>query len=66
MMHFQETSGRHGAVEPEQWLQRHPEAGSLWDARPPGLLMGPPQGVDGCLNHELSLRKFPTHNDLYE
>ena len=31
---FQETSARHRAVEPEQWLQRHPEA-----ARPgcPGL-----------------------------
>ena len=25
---FQETSARYRAVEPEQWLQRHPEAGS--------------------------------------
>ena len=27
---FQETSTRYRAVEPEQWLQRHPEAGSSW------------------------------------
>ena len=27
---FQETPARYGAVEPEQWLQRHPEAGSSW------------------------------------
>jgi len=27
---FQETSARYRAVEPEQWLQRHPEAGSSW------------------------------------
>ena len=43
MMHLQETSGRYRAVEPEQWLQRHPEAGSLWDARPPT----PPDGEAG-------------------
>ena len=27
---FQETSARYRTVEPEQWLQRHPEAGSSW------------------------------------
>jgi len=27
---FQETSARYRAVVPEQWLQRHPEAGSSW------------------------------------
>jgi len=27
---FQERSARYRAVEPEQWLQRHPEAGSSW------------------------------------
>ena len=27
---FQETSARYRAVEPEQWLQRHAEAGSSW------------------------------------
>ena len=27
---FQQTSARYRAVEPEQWLQRHPEAGSFW------------------------------------
>jgi len=31
---FQETSARHRAVEPEQWLQRHPEAGSSWPSWP--------------------------------
>ena len=30
----QETSARYTAVEPEQWLQRHPEAGSSWPSRP--------------------------------
>jgi len=30
---FQEISARYRAVGPEQWLQRHPEAGSSW----PGL-----------------------------
>ena len=29
---FQETSARCKAVEPEQWLQRHPEAGSSWSS----------------------------------
>ena len=27
---FQETSAQYKAVSPEQWLQRHPEAGSSW------------------------------------
>ena len=31
---FQETSARYRAVEPEQWLQRHPEAGSSWPSWP--------------------------------
>ena len=31
---FQETSARSRAVEPEQWLQRHPEAGSSWSSWP--------------------------------
>ena len=31
---FQETSTRYRAVEPEQWLQRHPEAGSSWPSWP--------------------------------
>jgi len=30
----QETSARYRAVEPEQWLQRHPEAGSSWPSCP--------------------------------
>ena len=32
----QETSARYRAVEPEQWLQRHPEAGSSWPSWPRG------------------------------
>jgi len=31
---FRETSARYRAVEPEQWLQRHPEAGSSWPSWP--------------------------------
>ena len=31
---FQETSTQYRAVEPEQWLQRHPEAGSSWPSWP--------------------------------
>jgi len=31
---FQETGARYRAVEPEQWLQRHPEAGSSWPSWP--------------------------------
>ena len=31
---FQETSARCRAVAPEQWLQRHPEAGSSWPSWP--------------------------------
>ena len=31
---FQETSARYRAVEPEQWLQRHSEAGSSWPSWP--------------------------------
>jgi len=31
---FHETSARYRAVEPEQWLQRHPEAGSSWPSWP--------------------------------
>ena len=31
---FQETSARYRAVEPEQWLQHHPEAGSSWPSWP--------------------------------
>jgi hypothetical protein len=31
---FQETSARYRAVEPEQWLRRHPEAGSSWPSWP--------------------------------
>jgi len=31
---FQETSARYRALEPEQWLQRHPEAGSSWPSWP--------------------------------
>ena len=31
---FQETSARYRAVEPEKWLQRHPEAGSSWSSWP--------------------------------
>jgi len=34
---FQETSARYRAVEPEQWLQRHPEAGSSWPSWPKTL-----------------------------
>ena len=31
---LQETSARYKAVEPEQRLQRHPEAGSSWPGWP--------------------------------
>ena len=31
---FQETSARYRAVGQEQWLQRHPEAGSSWPSWP--------------------------------
>ena len=31
---FQEKSAQYKAVEPEQWLQRHPEAGSSWPSWP--------------------------------
>ena len=31
---FEETSARYRAVEPERWLQRHPEAGSSWPSWP--------------------------------
>jgi hypothetical protein len=31
---FQEKSARYRAVEPEQWLQRHPDAGSSWSIWP--------------------------------
>ena len=49
---FQETSSRYRAVEPEQWLQRHPEAGSSWPSWPKasrncnckGQLDGPSDG----------------------
>jgi hypothetical protein len=34
---FQDTSARYRAVEPEQWLQRHPEAGSSWPSWPMAL-----------------------------
>ena len=34
---FQERSARYRAVEPEQWLQRHPEAGSSWPSWPKAL-----------------------------
>jgi len=39
---FQETSARYRALEPEQWLQRHPEAGSSWPGWPKAsqLLLG--------------------------
>ena len=37
---FQETSARYRAVEPEQWLQRHPEAGSSWPSWPQASQMG--------------------------
>ena len=48
---FQNTSAQHRAVEPEQWLQRHPEAGSFWPSwpRPPvGLVQ-----VQGYLHHTM-------------
>ena len=31
---FQETSAQYRAVEPEQWLQRHPDVGSSWPSWP--------------------------------
>ena len=31
---FQETSTPYGAVKPDQWLRRHPEAGSSWPSWP--------------------------------
>jgi len=48
---FQEISARYKAVEPEQWLQRHPEAGSSWSSRPRsswrGLRAYPSHGLSG-------------------
>ena len=43
---FQETSARYRAVEPEQWLQRHPEAGSSWPSWPKAS--HPQQGKKCC------------------
>ena len=37
---FQETSARYRAVEPAQWLNRHPEAGSSWPSWPKAFQEG--------------------------
>ena len=34
---FKDTSARCSAVDPEQWLQRHAEAGSSWPSRAKAL-----------------------------
>ena len=67
---FQETSARYRAVKPEQWLQRHPEAGSSWPSWPQasqgGYLILEADGVHGVgLKHLLpsSLRLRPQKVD---
>ena len=46
--------GGERAVEPEQWLQRHPEAGSSWPRAE--AVTGPPWGERGRASESLALR----------
>ena len=60
---FQELSARYRAVEPEQWLQRHPEASSSWPSWPKPSHVGS-YGLFTCASPAPSVPRATTPVDL--